>query len=294
MNLKDKLFYKLFIKSVNDFFEEECLKFSASLTYYTIFALPSFAIILITFLGYFLGEEEVSGNLFRQINRMVGNQASSQIQEIINNSKLTKTSIIETIIGVITLLFSASGMFGEIQSSINDIWKIKAKNRKGMIKAVIDQFFSFSMIAVFGFILAVSLLIDSFIDVLYDKIAKVVNIEKLLIADYLDSFLVFLIITFIIVYVFKELPDAVIKFKDAFIGALFTAILFMIGKWVIGEYLENSDKFTLYGTAGSILILLLWIYYSAIILYFGAVFTKNYALIYGNSIVPNEYSDFKE
>lgn len=294
MNLKDKLFYKLFIKSVNDFFEEECLKFSASLSYYTIFALPSFAIILITFLGYFLGEEEVSGNLFRQINRMVGNQASSQIQEIINNSKLTKTSIIETIIGVITLLFSASGMFGEIQSSINDIWKIKAKNKKGMIKAVIDQFFSFSMIAVFGFILAVSLLIDSFIDVLYDKIAKVVNIEKLLIADYLDSFLVFLIITFIIVYVFKELPDAVIKFKDAFIGALFTAILFMIGKWVIGEYLENSDKFTLYGTAGSILILLLWIYYSAIILYFGAVFTKNYALIYGNPIVPNEYSDFKE
>lgn len=294
MNLKDKLFYKLFIKSVNDFFEEECLKFSASLSYYTIFALPSFAIILITFLGYFLGEEEVSGNLFRQINRMVGNQASSQIQEIINNSKLTKTSIIETIIGVITLLFSASGMFGEIQSSINDIWKIKAKNKKGMIRAVIDQFFSFSMIAVFGFILAVSLLIDSFIDVLYDKIAKVVNIEKLLITDYLDTFLVFVIITFIIVYVFKELPDAVIKFKDAFIGALFTAVLFMIGKWVIGEYLENSDKFTLYGTAGSILILLLWIYYSAIILYFGAVFTKNHALFYGNPIVPNEYSDFKE
>ena len=294
MNLKDKLFYKLFIKSINDFFEEECLKFSASLSYYTIFALPSFAIILITFLGYFLGEEEVSGNLFRQINRMVGNQASSQIQEIINNSKFTKTSIIETIIGVITLLFSATGMFGEIQSSINDIWKIKAKNKKGMIRAVIDQFFSFSMIVVFGFILAVSLLIDSFIDVLYDKIANVINFEKLLIADYLDTFLVFIIITFIIVYIFKELPDAVIKFKDAFMGALFTAVLFMIGKWGIGEYLENSDKFTLYGTAGSILILLLWIYYSAIILYFGAVFTKNYALIYGTPIVPNEYSDFKE
>jgi len=294
VNFKKTFFNQLLVKSFKDFFEDECLKFSASLSYYTIFALPSFAIILITFLGYFLGEEEVSGSLFRQINRMVGNQASSQIQEIITNSKLTKTSILETIVGIFTLLLSATGMFGEIQSSINDIWKIKAKTKKSFIRAVFDQFFSFSMIAVFGFILAVSLLIDSFIDVLYDKMSHIVNLEKLVIADYLDTFFVFIIITSIIAYVFKELPDAKIKFKDVIVGAVFTAVLFMVGKFGIGLYLENSNKFTLYGTAGSILILLLWIYYSAIILYFGAVFTKNYAQVYGTPIVPNEYSEFKD
>lgn len=294
MKLLEKRFFQLYIKSFKDFFEDECLKFSASLSYYTIFALPSFAIILITFIGYFLGEEEVSGSLFRQINRMVGNQASDQIQEIVKNSQLNKTSILETSIGLITLLLSASGMFGEIQSSINDIWKIKAKNKKGFLRALIDQLFSFSMIAVFGLILAISLLIDSFIEVLYDKVSNFTNLETLEIANYFDSFLVFIVISLIITYVFKELPDVKIRLKDAFVGALFTAILFMLGKYAIGIYLENSNKLTLYGTAGSILILLLWVYYSAIILYFGAVFTKNYALLYGTPITPNEFSEFKD
>lgn len=294
MNFKASKFFQLYFKSFNDFFGDECLKFSASLSYYTIFALPSFAIILIMFLGYFLGEEEVSSNLFRQINRMVGNQASDQIQEIVKNSQLNKTSILETVIGLITLLLSASGMFGEIQSSINDIWKIKAKNKKGFFRAILDQFFSFSMIAVLGLILAISLLIDSFIEVMYDKVSNLTKLENLVIANYFDLFLVFIVISLIITYVFKELPDGKIRLKDAFVGALFTSTLFMIGKFAIGVYLENSNKLTLYGTAGSILILLLWVYYSAIILYFGAVFTKNYALLYGTPITPNEFSEFKD
>lgn len=294
MNLKETRIFQLNFKSFKDFFGDECLKFSASLSYYTIFALPSFAIVLITFIGYFLGEEEVSGRLFKQINRMVGSQATVQIQEIVKNSQLKNTSILETVVGLITLLISASGMFGEIQSSINDIWKIKAKNKKGFVRGLVDQLFSFSMIVVFGLILAISLLIDSFIDVLYDKVSNVTNLDSLLIADYLDVLFVFCVIILIITYVFKELPDAKVELKDAFVGALFTAILFMIGKWAISEYLENSDKFTLYGTAGSILILLLWVYYSAIILYFGAVFTKNYALLYGTPITPNEFSEFKD
>ena len=294
MKLLETRFFQLYIKSFRDFFEDECLKFSASLSYYTIFALPSFAIILITFIGYFLGEEEVSGSLFRQINRMVGDQASDQIQEIVKNSQLNKTSILETSIGLVTLLLSASGMFGEIQSSINDIWKIKAKNKKGFLRALIDQLFSFSMIAVFGLILAISLLIDSFIEVLYDKVSNFTNLETLEIANYFDSFLVFIVISLIITYVFKELPDGKIRLKDAFVGALFTAVLFMLGKYAIGVYLENSNKLTLYGTAGSILILLLGVYYSAIILYFGEKKKKNYALLYGTPITPNEFSEFKD
>lgn len=294
MSIKDKRVFKLFKSSINDFIDNECMKFGASLSYYTIFALPSFAIFLISFLGYFLGEEEISSHLFRQINKMIGTQAADQVQQIVNNGHFSRSNILETVVGMITLLFSATGMFTEIQSSINDIWNIKSKPKKGLIHAMVDQFFSFSMVGVFGLILIISLLIDSFIEVFYHKLSLLFNIDTIYFANIFDILFVFLVITFLFCYIFKELPDGEITFKDTFVGALFTAFLFMIGKYLIGLYIENSNKFTMYGTAGSILILLFWVYYSALILYFGAVFTKNYAFLYGTPIKPNIYSEFKD
>lgn len=294
MLFKEKRFIKLFINSFKEFMGSECMKYSASLSYYTIFALPSFAIFLISFFGYFLSEEEVAGKLFMQINKMIGNQAAEQMQEIVQNMHFSKSTVLETILGMITLLFSSTGMFTEIQSSINDIWKFKTKPQKGLMHAVVDQFFSVSMIAVFGFILVISLLVDSFIEVFYNKLSVAFDMETIYLADIFDIGFVFLVITFLFFYIFKELPDGIIRTKDAFVGALFTAFLFMIGKVLIGIYIENSDKFTMYGTAGAILILLFWVYYSAIILYFGAVFTRNYAFLYGTPIMPNAYSEFKD
>lgn len=294
MNIKENRVYRLFANSVNDFLKSECMKFSASLSYYTIFALPSFAIFLISFFGYFLGEEEVSSKLFMQINKMIGNQVADQVEAIVKNSHFSRSTILETVVGMFTLLFSATGMFTEIQSSINDIWKIKTKPKKSIIHAAVDQFFSFSMVGIFGLILVISLLLDSFIEVFYSKLSHLFNVDTIYFANLFDLLFVFLVITFLFFYIFKELPDGKITFKDTFVGALFTAFLFMIGKWLIGMYIENSDKFTMYGTAGAILILLFWVYYSAIILYFGAVFMKNYALIFGTPIVPNAYSEFEE
>lgn len=293
MKIKDTRIFKLFSDSFNDFNDNECMKLSASLSYCTIFALPSFAIILITFLGYFLGEDVVSGQLYKQINKMVGDHAADQIQEIVENSKVSKSTIIDTIVGFVTLLVSATGMFGEIQSSINDIWNIDGKPKKGFMHTVVDRFFSFSMIVIFGLILIISLLIDSFVDMVHNKLDAFYGGQTVFLADMLDSFFVFLIMVFLLFYIFKELPDGEIKFKETLVGALFTAVLFMIGKWGIGIYLDNSDNFSLYGTAGSILMLLLWVYYTSLILYFGAVFVKNYALLYGTPIVPDEFSEFK-
>lgn len=280
--------------SIKQFFQEDCLKFSASLSYYTIFALPSFAVILISFFGYFIDEQEVSTSLYNHLNILIGSQVSNEIEEIVENSKLTPSSFIETIVSGIALFFSATGMFSEIQSSINDIWKIKAREKVSFLRTALDQFFSFSMILIFGFILAISLFLDSFIEIVNDRITNYFNLEILKISEILNLIFVFFIIIFLVFYIFKELPDAKIKFKDAFIGAFFTTILFMIGKWGISFYIENSDKMTLYGAAGSILILLLWVYYSAIILYFGAIFTKKYAENFGTPIVPNDYSEFKD
>lgn len=293
MKIKESRIFKLFSQSFNDFSDNECMKLSASLSYYTIFALPSFAIILISVLGYFLGEDVVSGQLYKQINKMVGDHAADQIQEIVANSRVNKSTIIDTIVGSFTLLISATGMFGEIQSSINDIWNIKGKPKQGFMHTIMDRFFSFSMIVIFGLLLVVSLLIDSFVDMVHNKLSSFYGGKTVFLADMLDTFFVFLIIVFLIFYIFKELPDAEIKFKETLVGALFTGILFMIGKWGIGIYLDNSDNFSLYGTAGSILMLLLWVYYTSLILYFGAVFVKNYAAMYGTAIIPDEFSEFK-
>jgi len=294
MRIKEKRFFKLIKNSINDFLNNECIKFSASLSYYTIFALPSFAIFLIAFLGYFLDEQEVSSKLFMQINKMIGYGVAEQVQEIVSNGHFSRSNVWETVLGMITLLFSATGMFSEIQSSINDIWHIKSKPKKSLLNTVVDQFFSFSMMGIFGLLLVISLFLDSFIEVFYNKLSVIFTLDMVYFTSLLDVVFVFLVITFLLFYIFKELPDAKSSTKDMLVGALFTAVLFMIGKYLIGLYLENSNKFTMYGTAGSILILLFWVYYSAMILYFGAVFTKNYALLYGTPIEPNSFSEFKD
>lgn len=291
MKFTEKKIVRLFTKTAGDFIADECMKFSASLSYYTIFALPSFAIILITVLGYFIGEETVTEGFVRQINKMIGSQTAEQMREVIANISLTKANVFETVISVITLVISATGMFGEMQSSINDIWKIKPKSKETVKRIAIDQLFSFSMIGVFGFILVVSLLIDSLIELMHHKLELMYGSDTVFLADFADTTFSFLIITLLVSYIYKELPDGKIRLKDTLVGALFTATLFIIGKYLIGIYLDNASNISLYGAAGSILMLLVWVYYSAMILYFGAVFTKNYALLYGQPITPTAYSE---
>ncbi len=283
---------KLIKNCIHDFMDKECTKLSASLAYYTTFALPSFAIFLISFLGLFLKEDEVADKLFLHINKLLGTQVTNQIQEIVTNKGFSASNILETVVGLATLLYSASGMFSEVQSSINEIWNIKSKPKKNFLRVIVDQFLSFSMIGIFGLILVISLFIDSFIEIFYHKLAVKFNVEEIDLANSLDLIVVYVIVNILFCYIFKELPDAKIRLKDAFVGALFTSTLFMIGKWLIGVYLDYSQQFELYGSAGSILILLFWVYYSALILYFGAIFTKNYASMYGVPIQPDEFSEF--
>ncbi len=187
-------------------------------------------------------------------------------------------------------MFSASGIFAEIQSSINYIWELKPKPKKGIIKFVINRLLSFSMIGALGFILLVSLMINSVIDFLYDYLSGLFHDDTVLIASWINTGVVAVIITVIFGFIFKTLPDGKLGWKETIVGSGFTAVLFMIGKWAIGLYLGNSAQLNLYGAAGSVLVILVWVYYSAIILYFGAVFTKNYSEMYGTPIQPNNYT----
>lgn len=276
--------------SFDAFMEDNAIKLSASLSYYTIFSLPPLSIIILSITGFFFGKEAVRGQFFGQINGFVGNDAAVQIQDTIKNIELSDSNMFAAIFGGIMLLIGASGVFAEIQSSINYIWGLKAKPNKGLIKFVKNRLMSFSMIAAVGFLLLVSLMLNTVMDVLNDRLVIYFPDLTVYVFYVLNIIILFASTTLLFSIIFKSLPDGTMSWKDTFIGAAFTSFFFMLGKFAIGFYLGNSTVATVYGAAGSVIIILVWVYYSAIILYFGAEFTKIYAITYGKKIVPNDYA----
>jgi membrane protein len=288
-NIAKKVWY-LLKETYTEFVDDNAMKHSAALSYYTIFSLPPLLIIIISVCGYFFGAEAVRGEIFGQINGLVGNDAAAQIQEIIKNIKLSGRNTFITTFGIVILVIGASGVFVEIQDSINIIWGIRAKPKRGVIKFIKNRLMSFSMIGSVGFLLMVGLIINSLMDILSKKLAIYFPHDTIYLFYAINILVVFMIITLLFTVIFKTLPDGKIDLKDCTIGASFTAFLFMIGKFVIGAYLGTSSIATWYGATGSVILILVWVYYSAIILYFGAEFTKVYAHTHGQKIVPNEYS----
>ncbi len=285
-----RIFWSTLTKSFTAFLGDNAIKLSASLSYYTIFSLPPLIIIIISLVGYFFGKEASQGQVYGQIAGLVGSSAAIQIQDAIKNVELSRDTPMATVIGLITLFIGATGVFSEIQDSINTIWGIKVKPKKGLIKLALNRLISFSMIVAVGFLLIVSLLVNTILDVVSTRLQHYFSHITVSVFYVLNIILVFSVITTLFAIIFKVLPDGKVNWKDALKGAAFTSILFMGGKFLISVYLSSSSLTTMYGAAGSIVIILLWVYYSSIILYFGAEFTKMYALNYGSKIVPNNYA----
>jgi len=280
----------LFTQSFKGFIDDNALKLSAALSYYTIFSLPPLLIIIISLSGIFFGDEAVRGQIFGQISGLVGSDAAIQIQEIIKNVKLSNSNTYAAVFGITVLLIGASGVFAEIQDSINYIWGIEAKPKRGMIKYLYNRLMSFSMIGSVGFLLLVGLIVNSLVDILSTRLAVIFPQDTVFLFYVVNTLLVFGIITLLFTIIFKTLPDGKIALIDCILGASFTAFLFMIGKFAIGYYLGSYNVASIYGAAGSLIIILIWVYYSAIILYFGAEFTKVFAYTHGQKIIPNRYS----
>jgi membrane protein len=247
-------------------------------------------VVLISLCSIFLGREIVEGKIYAQLDSFVGHDTAVQMQQIIKNAFISGKGHLAAVIGVITLLIGATTVFGDIQDSINRIWGIKPKPKRGWLKLLRNRFLSFSIIATLGFLLLVSLGISAIIEALMNSFkAKYPDVAVIFV--YIINLVLTLGITALIfAVIFRVLPDARIKWKDVIAGAITTAILFMIGKFGISFYIGKTHVGSTYGTAGSLAILLLWVYYSAIILYFGAEFTKAYAIKYGSAIHPNDYA----
>ncbi|MBC7829209.1 MAG: YihY/virulence factor BrkB family protein [Chitinophagaceae bacterium] len=289
---KISLYLRVLRKAFSGFIEDNAFKLSASLSYYTIFAMGPLLLIIMSLAGIFFGREAVQGKIYGQIKGLVGNEAAVQVQSIIQNISLSQHGTVGAIIGFIVLIIGATGVFTEIQDSINFIWSVKAKPKKGWLKFLINRLISFSLVVSMGFILLVSLTVNALMDILSDKLLRFFKDYTIYLFYVINVVIIFVIITGLFTVIFKVLPDAKIKWREALVGAGFTAMLFLIGKFLIGYYLGRSDMGITFGAAASIVLILSWVYYSSLILYFGAEFTKVYAIETGSRIVPNDTAVF--
>lgn len=286
------LVWKSLKAAFKGFTEDKLTKLSASLAYYTVFSIGPLLMVVIFIAGIILGQEAAAGTVYEEIKGFVGAESAAQINEILKNVSLSGKAGMALVIGIIVLLVGATTVFGELQDSMNGIWGLKPRPKAGILKLLKDRILSFGLIASLGFILLVSL----------GATALVEGVGKRLEARFPDvAVAVFYIINLILnigvatclfAIIFKVLPDAHIKWKDIWPGAIATSLLFLIGKFAISFYISTSDIGSTYGAAGSLVILLVWVYYSAIILYFGAEFTKAYAMNRGAKIRPSHYAEW--
>lgn len=290
--MKIKKYFKLLVEAGNEFVEDNVVKLSASLAYYTVFAIGPLLLVVISLAGLFFEQNDVTGKVYFQIRSLVGAEGADQILSIINNMQQENTAAKFSVIGVIILLFGATGVFADIQDSINYIWSIKAKPKKGWLKFLKNRLLSFSLVIGIGFLMMVTLTINTLTTALTDRLQQIFDDVAVIFFQVFNVVILYVIITCLFAIIYKVLPDAKIRWKDAMVGAGFTGFLFLIGKFLIGFYLGNSDISSTYGAAASIIIILSWVYYTAIILYFGAEFTKVYALNMGGGIEPYQTAVF--
>lgn len=293
-----KYFSKAYLKELwrvlkttfSNFSDDNGLKMSASLAYYTIFSIAPLLILIISLAGLFFGHEAATNSLYPQIARYVGSGAAAQIQDVIKNLQFSGKTGFALISGIVTLLIGASSLFLEIQDSLNIIWRVKPKPKRGWVKILTNRFLSFSIIGGLGFLLMASLLVNFVIHAVSDRLQRFLPDITIWIFSAINLAISFLVIAVLFGIIFKVLPDAKIKWKDVRSGAFFTALLFLLGQYLISLYLQYSAQGSAYGAAGSIIILLVWIYYTAAILYIGAEFTQVYAEANGSHIEPAPYA----
>ena len=277
--------------------EDNASRLAAALAYYTIFSLAPLLIIVIAITGFFWEKQAVQSQVMSQIQGLVGQQGAAFVANLLNSASNPARGIAATIIGVITLLLGALGVFNELHGALNIIWDVKEEETKGFLQSIkkilFDRLLSFAMILGIGFVLLVSLVISAGLSGVQTTMGNVFPVPEIFL-QLINVVISIGVITVLFALIYKFLPDAEIAWRDVWFGAFFTAVLFTLGKQVIGLYLGRSAVTSSFGAAGSLVLVLLWIYYSAQILFFGAEFTQVYANSYGSKILPEEGATLAE
>lgn len=293
-------YWKVIKCTVKEFIDDNPMGYSSSIAFYTIFSLPAILIITVSIASSAYEDQAVRQNLLAQIQMLFGSDSASTVNKILSNEGGLGSSVVERIIGIGTLIFSATTVFISLQNGLNAIWRIKPKPEKGFIKFIINRLLSLAMVISIGFLLLVSLVMDAAIAVFNNFISGWLSEVTYYLIYTVNIAFSIGIITLVFALIFKVLPDAKVQWRDVWVGAFVTTILFMIGKFLIGFYLGNSSLSNAYGAAGSLVLLLIWVYYSSVILLFGAEFTFVYSREIGHRIRPDkdavmiEYTEKKD
>jgi membrane protein len=282
-----KTFFSFLVEIVNKWMDDKCFKLSAALSFYTVVSLAPLIIIAIAIAGYIFGEQAAQGQIVTQIQGLVGQEGAIVVQSILKNANESNSGLILTIVSIVILFFSSTAAFAELNDSLNIIWKVKPKKGrvlKGLIK---ERILSLALVIGLGFFLLVSLVASALLTALSDFIGKNLSIPIGSINTF-NTLFTFIATFFLVSIIYKVLSDVRLAWTDVWLGSSVTTFLFMLGKYFIGYYLGNSTYNSVYGAAGSLAILLLWVYYSAQILFFGAEFTYVFAKRFGKGVVPSE------
>ena len=285
-----KIFFKLLKKSYVSWEKNGAYARSATIAYYALFSLPSLLIIVVSIVGYFYGREAVQGRLTGQIERFIGTDTANAVENMIENAALTQDSTLAIIFGLAMLIFGATGVFFQLKIAMNNIWNVAAK-KTNFLRLVLDRVISLGMIVVLGLLLLIAMVISTLLRMISGRVENFFpNITGLMldVANYLLSFL---IITTLFAAIFKLLPDIKIRLRTTYIGAALTTILFLIGEGLISFYFGQSSPASVYGGASSVVLILLWVYFTCLILFFGAEFTVQYALFKKEKVTPNRFGE---
>lgn len=277
--------WHLLKEAAADWSHDRAPRLGAALAYYTVFSLVPFLVVIIAVIGLVFGEDAARSAILSQIGTLVGEQSEAAIKDMIQRADQPSTGLFATAVAIVTLLVGASGVFGQLQDALNTVWGVEPKEGRGVWGFIKDRFLSFVAVLGTGFLLLVSLILSSALAALGTWFSGLLPLPEFMM-QIMNFVLSFLVITGLFALIFKVLPDARVAWRDVWVGAALTAGLFTIGKFALGLYLGKSNVASAYGAAGSLVLVLLWVYYSAQILLYGAEFTQVYANRLGERIVP--------
>jgi membrane protein len=279
---------KLLKITFSEWSKKDPFRESAIIAYYAIFSIPGLLLLIISITGYFFGKEVVNENIITQVSITMGADTALQVKDMLTNASQTKSTTFGTIIGIIILLIGATGVFVELQKTLNTIWQVKVVAKKGILPILKARLFSFGLIFAIAFLLLISLVVSAALAAMSNWIKADTSEAGLVFFHILNFIFSLAVISTLFALMFKILPDAKIKWKHVWLGSLVTGLLFTIGKTGLAFYFGKAEPTSIYGAAGSVVLILLWVSYSSMIMFFGAEFTAAYAKMYSGKVPPSD------
>lgn len=288
-----KFFWELLLEAGKEFGNSTALKDSASISYYSIFSIPGLLIIIIWIASAFFGEEAIRGQITSQIDVLMGKDAAKSVEELIASALIDKENFIMKTVGVGSLVFAATTLFFQLQQSLNHLWDVEAAPQKAYLKFIVDRVNSLGMILVIGFLLMITMLMSTLISLFNNFIKAKLGIGTYLMVDVLNYVIGFGMVVLLFALMFKVLPDIQLRWKSVWTGAIFTAVLFTLGRYLLGLYFSEFQPTSTFGKAGTVILIMMWINYTSSLIFFGAELTKVYTYKKGLPVKLSKHAKWR-